>query len=101
MRHLAFVLVMATALASTIGGCAGHAEHRHAGHHGYHEHPFERMPADVRAAVKRDYPAAQVVSAGTEFSDKDEIAHYHIKLRAPDGKMMDAEYDQSGRKMVD
>lgn len=101
MRHFATVLFTSAVLVSSIGGCANTDGHRHAGHHGYHEHSIERMPAGVQAAVKRDYPAAQVVSAGSEFSDQDETAHYHIKLRTPDGQTVDAEYDQSGQKLAD
>ena len=104
MRHFALPLAVAAAAALVAAGTgcttSGHG-HDHAGHHGYHEHPFERMPADVQAAVKRDYPGATVTSAGSEFSDKDETAHYHVKLRMPDGKMVQAEYDQSGRKLAD
>ena len=103
MRHFALPLAVAAtaALVAAGNGCTTRHAHDHAGHHGYHEHPFDRMPAGVQAAVKRDYPGATVTSAGSEFSNKDETAHYHVKGRMADGKMIDAEYDQSGRKLSD
>lgn len=83
------------------GGCQQSGGHSHSGHHGYHEHPFAQMPAPVREAVRRDYPDAQVVSSGHEWYDQDGSAHYHVKVKTPDGKTNSVEYDAAGKRLAD
>jgi hypothetical protein len=79
----------------------GGDRHAHAGHHGYHEHPFSQMPAPVQEAVRRDYPNAEVVSSGHEWLDRDGSAHYHVKVRTPNGGTNTAEYDAMGKRLAD
>jgi YD repeat-containing protein len=59
------------------------------------------MPAPVQEAVRRDYPAAEVVSSGHEWYDKDGSAHYHVKVKTPDGKTNSVEYDAAGKRLAD